>query len=1127
MKKKVTTRSAFFNPRALFGFALCALGLALALIAFNGLATNLAFAQDTSRGKAAPSRIEAPTTAPVISEGVVPVLSRPLREMKLAAPSKEPGRVHPEPIYPEIASDARGTDAAIQKDGYATSGSPNATGVSFDGVGVGLSNFTPNSNPPDTVGQVGPTQYVQFVNTSLAVFDKNTGALLMGPLLGNQLFQALGGQCAIHNDGDPVVNYDILSGRWVISQFLIGGPAGSFSHQCIAVSQTQDATGAYYLYDFVTDPNNFIDYEKVAVWPDGYYMSGHVFNAAGTSFLMGRMYSFERSQMLIGAPARMVSANMPTVAGSQQIGFVPAEVQSLTPPPPGEAEFVIGPGPTVSGATPTASSTRVSVSWGATPTMTLGPTASIPITPYTAPPCLVSSANRQCVPQPSPAATTDYVDRIATRFMLRLAYRNNGTVAAPQESILATTAAGSTSPTSHGAIRWWEFRNNGDSAATPTTFQESTYDPDGSYRWIPSIAMDKDQNIAIGYSKSSTTVKPSIYVAGRLASDAINTMGAEVSMVDGPGVQIGGGNRWGDYSAMTLDPVDQCSFYYTNEYLKTNGAFNWSTRVASFKFPSCVSAPAWGTLSGHIISAQTGAPVQGVIVTLTGGYSAATDANGNYSVLAPPGSYNAVATDPLRNCTYAQPDTIPVFISSGGNSSQNFTIQGNSKLELNGMQVDDSTGNANGVINKAECVKLNFPLKNNGCSTETAVNATLTTSTPGVTVLDSSSTYPDMIIDAGGTNATPFRISVDPSFVCGTNIALTLNLTYAGGNKAINFTVPSCTGGANQAIPSSQLTTSSPTQADRIGRGGVPSSCAGKASPGGGFTATGPHYYQTYNFTNDGGAPACFTVTINAGLGGPGDIESVAYLNTYDPANISTNYLGDSGISGLGTTVGSASYSFTVPALSNFVVVVETSGNATAGGNASSVFSGTVSGFYNQTPGPGICPAAPAAPVLTGAASRVNGLDTPIAISGTVGTEPRFGGANGNYTVVLNFDTPINGGTASVVSGTGTAGTPTFSGNSMIIPLSGVTNLQRVTVRANNVTNTSGGILGSTEVTLGFVLADTNGDGVVNAGDVAQTKSQSGMTVTAANCREDINADGTINSGDVMVAKSRSGTSLP
>jgi hypothetical protein len=143
---------------------------------------------------------------------------------------------------------------------------------------------------------------------------------------------------------------------------------------------------------------------------------------------------------------------------------------------------------------------------------------------------------------------------------------------------------------------------------------------------------------------------------------------------------------------------------------------------------------------------------------------------------------------------------------------------------------------------------VNLGVKNNGCAKETAISATLTTTTPGVTVVDGNSTYPDMVIDASGTNATPFKISVASSFGCGTEIALSLNLTYASGTKSIPFTVPTCTGGPNQTIPTSQLTTSDSTQADRIGRDSRPSTCSGKASPGGGFAGT--HYYKTFTFTN-------------------------------------------------------------------------------------------------------------------------------------------------------------------------------------------------------------------------------------------------------------------------------------
>ena len=375
----------------------------------------------------------------------------------------------------------------------------------------------------------------------------------------------------------------------------------------------------------------------------------------------------------------------------------------------------------------------------------------------------------------------DYLDNISSHYMYRLAYRNNGTQAAPQESLVVSgTSTGSDS--NHGAVEWFEFRNAGSSTTQPTLFQSGTFDPDTNYRWLPSIAMDKDGNMALGYSKSSTTIKPGIYVTGRLAGDPAGTMGAETEMQAGLGVQVGAGNRWGDYSAMTLDPIDQCTFYYTNEYLKTNGAFNWSTRIASYKFPSCVSAAnLYGTVTGVITSAENGAPIPGVTVTLSNGYAGASNANGIYTILVPAGSYTATAADANRNCTSASPASVTVAPPGGGTVTQNFAMTGTSKLEANGFTINDSLGNNNGIVNRAECVLLNLGVKNNGCAKETAISATLTTTTPGVTVVDGNSGYPDMVIDAGGTNTTPFKISVASSFGCGTEIALSLNLTYASG----------------------------------------------------------------------------------------------------------------------------------------------------------------------------------------------------------------------------------------------------------------------------------------------------------------------------------------------------------
>jgi hypothetical protein len=324
--------------------------------------------------------------------------------------------------------------------------------------------------------------------------------------------------------------------------------------------------------------------------------------------------------------------------------------------------------------------------------------------------------------------------------------------------------------------------------------------------------------------------------------------------------------------------------------------------------------------------------------------------------LVPPGTYTATAADADRNCTSSSPSSVSVNITSGGTTNQNFTMAGTSNLEENHVTIDDSLansgGNGNGVINRFECVNLNIELKNNGCADATASSATLTTTTPDVTVVQGNSNYPSMVIDTTGTNATPFKIQTANSFACGTEIELDLNLTFPNGSKTIHITVPTCTGGINGTLPSSTLTSSDSPQADRLGRDGTPSGCAGKACPGG-IGTPGTRFFKTFGpFTNSAGVPACITVTINAATGVPntGDIESAAYLGTYDPTNLCLNYLGDSGISGLGTTVGSASYSFTVPAGANFVVVVNTTGTTD-----STQFSGTVSGFFDNTAGPGPC----------------------------------------------------------------------------------------------------------------------------------------------------------------------------
>jgi hypothetical protein len=1162
MKIQQCRRAAFFNPRILLACLLCLSAGMLTLVAvvplahepgtqtrgpsawLNRLASHIGIdlprqvAGDadapTGTSGAAPLHKDATDPLPQSNAaGVTPyvpgrdvvlvnaVRSGKLRDMPALDPALFPKFDHPRLVLPDFPTQSGGPDGPIQTSVAAAvaavaANAPTATGVSFDGVGVGLLNFRPGSNPPDVNGNVGATQYVQWNNTSFAIFDKNTGALQYGPAAGNTLFQALGGVCAKFNNGDPVVTYDILAGRWVLSQFVVGAGNGTYSHQCFAVSTTSDATGEYYLYDFLTDPVNFVDYPHQGTWPDGYYMAAHIFSAgpSGTpvavpnAFLTGRIYVFEREKMIYGLPARMQSVDI-----GRNSGHLPADLEGLTPPPVGAPAFFLGPNEALTNIT---NSYRVKVTWDPAPTIAL--TRSEILGGIGNAACLNTAVPRACVPQPPPATPADNLDNLSGRYMHRLVYRNQGTQAAPDESLVVS--ATSTGAATHGAVEWFEFRHNGDPNTHPTLFQNATYSPDTSYRWMPSIGMDRARNILLGYSKSSTTVKPGIYLTGRTSTDTINTMGAEIEMQPSTGVQIGGGNRWGDYTSMNLDPIDQCTFYYTNEYLKTDGAFHWSTRIASYKFPSCVSAAnLYGTVTGTITSAETGTPIPGVTVTLSNGYAGAANASGVYTIVVPAGTYTARAEDEDRNCTAASPASATVSPPAGGTVVQNFIMTGTSKLEANGVTINDSVGSNNGIVNRNECVLLDLGLKNNGCARETAISAKLKTTTPGVTVVDRDASYPNLPIDASGTNATPFKIFVSNEFGCGTDIQLALELTFSGGTKTVQYSIPTCAGGPDQSIPLSQLTTSDATQADRVGRNQVPSTCEGKAPPGGGFPGT--KYYETYTFTNTAGAPRCYTVTINAQLGGPGDIQSVAYDRFYNPANLNENYLGDSGISGLGTTVDKATYSFTVPANNNFVVVVNTTGTT-----ESSPFSGTVSGFVDNTPGPGACTSVSPVPVLTEVASRkthgpLGPFDLRLPFDGS-GVEPRTGGPNNDLQLIFTFNAPVAScGTAS--RGTASRGP---GSNQCTVNLTAA-NAQYHQVVLSDVAREGGGVADAVGPRFGVLLGDVNGTRQVDGNDVSAVQGSTRQSPNSTNFRTDMNATGRIDGNDVSMTQANTRTQLP
>jgi hypothetical protein len=444
--------------------------------------------------------------------------------------------------------------------------------LSFDGIpfpGVAC-----NCAPPDTDGEVGATQYVQIVNEGYRVFDKATGTSVLGPVGISTIWSGFGGLCESSGAGDPIVLYDQLANRWIVSQFAVDPSVGAPTDECVAISVTSDATGSYDRYGFHLGTNYF-DYPKLSVWPDAYYMSMNVFDTSGTAFLGPQPFAFDRAAMLGGGPATFISTGI--TGGPAEDVYLPADLDGTIPPPAGApGVFVEFPG---SGAYKTWHF-HADFANPASSTFTLfaSPAAAAftELCPFT----------RACVPQ----LGGDTVDGIGDRLMYRLAYRNLG----DHESVVGNFTVGSGGV---AGIRWFELRNV--TSGPVTVFQESTYQPDTTWRWMGSVAQDRQGNLALGFSASSPSINPQIRYAGRLATDPINTLAqGEAHLFDGAGSQVSTGNRWGDYSALSVDPGDDCTFWYTQEYYSTTSNFNWKTRIGSFKFPECLPATPTPTVTG-------------------------------------------------------------------------------------------------------------------------------------------------------------------------------------------------------------------------------------------------------------------------------------------------------------------------------------------------------------------------------------------------------------------------------------------------------------------------------------------------------------------------------------------------
>ena len=475
--------------------------------------------------------------------------SPPLRTIPPAPPQPGP-REHDQRVVPGPAPSST-ADPVVQTRGGKRAAA--VVGASFAGLGDGFSGpsgtMSVNSAPPDDNGAVGPNHYVQIVNTSLAVFNK-AGAVLYGPVPSNTVWSGFGGGCQANNDGDATVAYDRLANRWVISQFSVSTTPFLM---CVAVSTTADPTGSYNRYSF--QYSSFPDYPKLGVWGDAYYTTLVLF---GSSYQGPEVCAYDRAKMLVGQAATQKCFTLGTSYGP----LLPADVDGPTPPPAGSPNYLLEVG------TGVLHLWKFHVDWTTPANSTLTGPTTLPVAAFS-PACAGS-----CIPQPG---TTRKLDALGDRLMYRLAYRNFG----DHESLVTShsvVAGGSV------GVRWYELRSPGGGAAI---FQQGTYAPDSTYRWMGSVAMDASGGIGLGYSVSSSSLQPGIRYTGRLAGDApgVMTQGEGV-LFAGSGSQTGL-SRWGDYSSMSIDPSDNCTFWYTNEYLPANGSFNWRTRIGSFKLPGC------------------------------------------------------------------------------------------------------------------------------------------------------------------------------------------------------------------------------------------------------------------------------------------------------------------------------------------------------------------------------------------------------------------------------------------------------------------------------------------------------------------------------------------------------------
>ena len=561
--------------------------------------------------------------APQVVTAAQVVVSRPVRELDRAARplrtlAKEGvreiplGRLPRPTVRPRLLA-AEKADPVVQR----MFGPPSMPEPLF--TFEGISNLD-GVYPPDVNGDVGLDHYVEMVNLHMCIYDKATGTNVVAPFLMSSLYAAagFGAPASTTDDGDPVVLYDHLAHRWMISQFIVSVTP---CHEVIGISQTSDPTGAWYLYDFVMPNNKMNDYPHFGMWPDGYYMTDNQFD--GNSWGGAGVFAFDRAKMLAGDTNATYQYFDLYGVNADFGGMLPADLDGPPPPEGTPCPFLMVDDSYVNGFD-AMYQWDFHVDWTNPANSTFGnsghPNATNAVAPFDS----TFDGGRNNIPQPG---TAQKLDAIADRLMHRVQYRNFNSY----ETLVAshTVDAG----VNHAGVRWYVMERANPAAGFGLADQ-GTHAPDSAHRWMGSAALDGQGNLAVGYSCSDTNIYPSIRYAGRLATDPTGSLyQGEAEMYTGSGSQTGTGARWGDYTMMSVDPADEVTFWYVNEYYPVTAAVAWHTRIGAFR----MGAAEQGVVYGVVTNALTGEAVAGAMVASSLGYATPTLSNGTFRLALPTG----------------------------------------------------------------------------------------------------------------------------------------------------------------------------------------------------------------------------------------------------------------------------------------------------------------------------------------------------------------------------------------------------------------------------------------------------------------------------------------------------------